>query len=61
MSIMPGEMSNAHLLELPLSRTYFTVPKVFEPLKFYTVFISFIKVTDTIWCLNIIASYNDSV
>ena len=30
----PGAMINLHWLELPMARTIFHVPKVFEPLKF---------------------------
>ena len=32
-----GAMINTHLLEFALFRTYFMVPRVFEPVKFYCI------------------------
>ena len=34
-------MINTHLLDLPLFRIYFMVPKVFEPLKFYCMWLDY--------------------
>ena len=34
----PGAMINPHWLELPMSRINFMVPKMFEPLRFYCMY-----------------------